>query len=85
MFDSGAGVEVSVVNEQLVLNVFLPIEFVVSTLSGCAILTCAVTVTCYSPCLSRYALYDSLYNGLNIHLHARTCVSARLLVIVHLA
>ncbi|XP_022648361.1 protein mesh-like isoform X1 [Varroa destructor] len=28
MFDSGAGVEVSVVNEQLVLNVFLPIEFV---------------------------------------------------------
>lgn len=30
MFDSGAGVEVSVVHEQLVLNVFLPVEFVVS-------------------------------------------------------
>lgn len=30
MFDSGAGVEVSVQHEQLVLNVFLPIEFVVS-------------------------------------------------------
>ncbi|OQR73326.1 extracellular domains-containing protein [Tropilaelaps mercedesae] len=28
MFDSGAGVEASVINEQLVLHVFLPVEFV---------------------------------------------------------
>lgn len=33
MFDSGAGVEVSVQHEQLVLNVFLPIEFVVRSRS----------------------------------------------------
>lgn len=31
MFDSGAGVEVLVKDEQLSMNVFLPVEFIVST------------------------------------------------------